>query len=337
MILSDLHAHNWTRFATTLPDGTNSRYADLWRVLDEAHKLMRKERVGTLLLLGDLTHRRYYVNFSIYTPLMEWLLRLQREEDIKVIALVGNHDVESHGHHSLGPLRAAGIYVIDRPEYVMIDGHGWYYFVPYMDGEAVAEAFRAGANYTARNGIAFGHYALDGTVLTNEYAVPTALRHSDLDGFEQVILGHVHAPSVDRKVTYVGAPLHFDFGDSGPRFAWLLHDDGSLRSERLHGPQFVTTTYPRIPATTMDGYLRVLNAPANEFEDIKRTGVEMGWRDVLPVEAAMPLEAVRAITSAVFVDEQIIRDYVQRHYPDVADDTRERLVAFALECVRAVS
>ncbi len=38
LVVSDLHAHAWTRFATTLPDGTNSRFAVLLDVLDQVER-----------------------------------------------------------------------------------------------------------------------------------------------------------------------------------------------------------------------------------------------------------------------------------------------------------
>lgn len=332
LVLSDPHAHAWSRFATTTADGRNSRFEDLMRVLQQVADIADEFNADTLAILGDLTHQRFFVRFSIYTPLLQWLVEQRRRR--RVIVLKGNHDEETATTHALGPLALCGIDVFDVPT---VDEEA--FFVPYSsDGDAIVRACQDGGR-VLKGGRVFLHYALDGKVMTGgEYALTTPLKLSDLDGFDRIVLGHVHAPAVeqDGRVIYVGAPLHFDFGDSGDRYCWLFPDgNGAPRAIKLDAPKFVTTTYPRIgTAPLLGGFLRVLNTPATLFEDVKREAHEQGWLDCLPIEERMPDEAVRVLSSAIMADEAVVRSWVERQYANLSADEREPIIAFGLDCLR---
>ena len=136
---------------------------------------------------------------------------------------------------------------------------------------------------------------------------------------------------------YVGAPMHFDFGDVGPRYCWYVPAlTAAPLALSLKAPRFVTTTYPRVPVAPLEesGFLRVLSTPRQLFEDVKKAALDGGWFDSVVLEEAIPEEAVRALSAAVMVDEEIVRGYVTRHYPDVDDETRARVVNFGLDCLR---
>ena len=339
LIASDLHAHSWSRFATTLPNGTNSRVADLWKIFDQLESYIEEWRPTYVVIPGDLTHRRYFVQFSIYTELMRRITRLREEYGVGIIVLVGNHDIESEGHHSLGPLRfIEGVEVIDEPKWVDLWENVRTFFCPYMSGDRVAEAFRAQKHERAP--LAITHYAFDGKAMgASEYAVPSTLRKEDVENFDRVILGHVHTPCVedDGRIIYVGSVMHFDFGDYGNRYAWYFPiDNGAPRALPLKAPRFVSTTYPRIavPPLEESGFLRVLDTPAEMFEDVRRSAIEAGWLACLPIEARMPVEAVRTLSSAVIADEQVVRAYVERQYPDLSEQHRQEITAFGLDCLR---
>lgn len=338
LVTSDLHAHPWTRFATTLPNGRNSRFEHLLQVLEQISGIASAFNVHTILVLGDLTHQRYYMRFSVYTPLMEWLVSQRRDWDRRVIVLKGNHDEETETTHSLGPLAFAGIDVVDSPRFIDVAELGTSFFVPYMDGHKIVEALGHVSHYHGAGSQAFLHYALDGKVMTGgEYALSSPLHLSDLDGFDRVVLGHVHAPAIEQRgrVIYVGAPLHFDFGDSGDRFCWIFGNGQEPVPIKLFAPKFVTTAYPRIgTAPEHSGFLRVLATPPSLFEDVKREARAQGWLDCLPIEVRMPDEATRVLSQAVMVDEHVIRAWVERQYPDVAEPDREVIVTFGLECLR---
>lgn len=336
IIISDLHSHAWPRFATTTADGTNSRFQHLLDVLAQADEEIETRAVEDIIMLGDLTHRRYYVQFSVYARVCSWFAKHIRRGR-RVIALVGNHDIESEGHHSLEPLVHMGVMVVDQPEWLQSgknQPNNWL-FVPYLQHDIVKAVQD---NQPREDGsIAFMHYAFDGKILDSEYAVPTALKKSDMEAFDRVILGHIHSPSLEEngRIVYVGAPLHFDFGDQGDRYCWLLDDNGGMTALPLHAPKFVTTTYPKLPtAPKMSGFLRVLGTPRNLFGDVKKAAAEGGWLDTLLVEQTMPVEAIKVLSHSSLVNEDMVRDYVRTQYGGISEETRQEIIEFGLTCLR---
>jgi DNA repair exonuclease SbcCD nuclease subunit len=342
LILSDTHAHAWPRFSTTLPNGRNSRFQDLLNVLEQVEGYVMEHEPDDLLLLGDLTHRRNAVQFSIYVSLMAWFHKIQ-SYGVKITALVGNHDIESEGHHALEPLRYMGIDVIEQPTWQFFNDRPCL-FVPYLQHDMVKAIRDAPSLFNAppnnEEATAFLHYAFDGKVLSNEFAVPSSLKKSEMDDFKQIVLGHIHAPSHEDggRIRYVGAPLHFDFGDSGDRYANLWHDDGMWERLNLSAPRFVTTTYPRLPIMPLEGgFLRVLNTPRQLFGDVKKEALASGWQDVLLVEQSMPVEAVKTLSAATLVNEDMVRDYVQTQYGELDKKTRGEIMTLGLKYLREAS
>lgn len=336
---SDLHCHAWPRQSTTLPDGTNSRVADLLRVLDQVGGIVDEREPSTLVIGGDVTHRRGFVQFSTYTLIGNWLRGLRRP---KIVILEGNHDIETRGSGSLGPLAwIDGVETVcGSARWIELDQFGYAYFVPYMLGEAVAVAMRNAQDAAPASGHsrhAFLHYALDGTILTNEYAVPSALRLSDCERFDRLVFGHVHAPSIehDHRVLYGGAVMHFDFGDVGPRFAWWLTRDDEPEPFELHAPRFVSATYPNLPTPPEDGgFLRVLGTPVSVARDVQKSGRDLGWLDVTVIEQTIPHEAAAILTQTMFASDVLLRDYVERRYADLSQESRAAIVEFGLSCLR---
>ena len=337
-VSSDWHAHTWPRFASTLPDGRNSRFADLLRTVDYMTSLVVDVQPRAFVVLGDLTHLRRFVQFSVYTELALRLHFIANTLRVQVYLLVGNHDIESHGHHSLGPLRyIENVTVIDTPTTLEMPGGERVKFIPYMQGEQVAHAARDHVEPDVRT--VFLHYALDGKVLDSEYALPSALKLSDLDQYERIVLGHVHSPALESsgRVVYVGAPLHFDFGDKGDRYAWHFFDS-KLPAERhtLSFPRFVTATYPRVPvcSSELGGFLRVLNVPPDLVNDVTQSAKSSGWTGVITTPTAVPPDAVRAMSREVFVDETAVRAYVDRTFGDSDEPYRTALTEYGVELIR---
>ena len=339
LIISDLHAHAWTRFATTRSDGVNSRFADLLDVLAQVDHYVEEHETEDLIILGDLTHQRGRVQFGVYTPLCVWIEKHAQLRN--VVAVVGNHDIESRGYSSLGPLAMMSVTVVDEPRSVKLST-GVVRFVPYSsDGAAIVQAARAPFGKRGNLSTIFMHYALNGHLTGTEYAIPSALRLDDLEDFERIVFGHIHAPSIeqDGRVTYVGAPLHFDFGDVGARYCWLMTDDAMTKLP-LYAPQFASSSYPSIPQPSeRSGFLRVLDTPVNLSRDVQRAAREAGWLDCMTSHANVPREAMVTLSSSIAVmnSEALVREYVEQHYGSLSVAARESMVEFGLECLRKVA
>lgn len=336
LIASDLHAHTWTRFSKMLPTGVNSRFQDLLNVLDQIEWCLDEYHPSTLILLGDLTHLRYFVRYSVLNPLAAKLAHL-RTKVKDLIIIPGNHDIEAEGVHSLSIFQHMDITVLDTPSWRHVDGLGWVYFVPYMH-YGVAEAMDQPPPMGAR-GLPAGamlHYALDGKVLDSEYRLPSPLTLAHTHEFDRLWLGHVHSPGIENNgaTVYVGAPMHFDFGDVGDRFAWLV-DHETSQPIKLTAPKFITAAYPRVaePESPND-FLRVLGVPRAMLQDVRQSALDLGWADAVCVEASVPTEAVKLITSGSFVNDELVREYVAAQFAGLTEEAREPIIAAGLEYLR---
>ena len=342
IITGDWHAHNWNKFSMILEDGRNSRFQDLLNVLDQISGYIDEYKPEEMIHLGDWTHRRHFISFSVLLPLLEKTVALCNKVG-RSYFLVGNHDWEDSARYSsvgllgmVSSLSSHPVCVIDGPSTIIV-GKKPLLFVPYLPGDGVVDAvLESSRNISKKIHRAFIHYAAEGKMLESEYQLPSLLRKTGLCHIERTYFGHVHNPSEEGSLVYVGAPMHFDFGDSGPRYCVLEEDDGGIKWLPLSYPRFVTCSYPRVPAKSFDerGFLRVLGAPAREFQEIIGSAKSMGWDQVAPMEASVPPELVLALTSSLQVDRGLLENYVTEKYPDLSGLGRQSLIDWGVDCLK---
>ena len=333
LILSDLHAHtNWP-FSQVLPTGRPSRFQDLLDVLTQVERYLESSYVEDLLLLGDLTHRRHFINFGLYNPLWDALFRLaQRVKRTTILA--GNHDYEDPETHSLHVLRGLpNTLVIDTPGMVTLSSGEHIFALPWLpEPRAIAEAVDRAPSLPL-----FGHYGAEGCPLETDYWLDSPLKLGELARFPLTVFGHIHKPSeqLDGRVQYVGAPMHFDFGDHGDR-GCLRIIDGIVERLPLRAPRMVTATWPRVPLPPADGgYLRILDVPGEEMVPAHEEALRLGWRGCLPLERGLPESVREAVLSGLVVNEALLADYVARTQPDLAPEEQQALVAEGVSIMEA--
>ena len=92
-------------------------------------------------------------------------------------------------------------------------------------------------------------------------------------------------------------------------------------------PAFHTATWPRVPVVARpDGYLRILNVPRSEVDKVKRTFLEAGWLDVVPVPAGLDARTRAVAVQGLQVHETTIPDYV-RAQPNLEPQVQTDLIA----------
>jgi len=349
LLFGDLHAHNWPRFSHQLEDGANSRLAQQLNVLDQIDDYIKLKKPHTLIFMGDLTHRRYFVQFSVLAPIRQKILELAYAVH-ETLLMVGNHDIEDKEgrYHSLSVFQGledqANIHVIDQPVFRRFRQSEQRFFAcPYMTGNGVVEAVAQAAHslvVQGREPIGLFHYSAEGKVLESDYMLPSVLTQEQLAPFRKVFFGHVHNPSEDDRLVYVGAPMHFDFGDLGQRYC-VLYDEQTQAVEwlPLKYPKFVTTMYPKLPVKSDDGqegFLRMLGVPAKEFVELKTTALECGWTEVVLMEEELPQQIQTFVAQHLSIDEGLLKDYVTRQLPDLVEADVQRVVDQGVEYIRKV-
>jgi predicted phosphodiesterase len=341
LVVSDLHAHTHWPFSQVLPNGRPSRFQDLLDVLEHLAQRLEQDSVDDLLILGDLTHRRHFISFKLLNPLWDALYGLAARVRHTTI-LVGNHDYEDDTTHSLHVLRGLpNTRVIDEPGTVTLADGEAVFALPYLhDPRVVADAVERAPSLPL-----IGHYGAEGCPLETDYWLDSPLKLGELDRFPLTLFGHIHKPSeqLNGRVVYVGAPMHFDFGDHGPRFAVRVrngwgHNRALPLAERilLHAPQMVTAKWPRIPLPPAEGgYLRLLDIPGEHVVPAHEEALRLGWRGCLPVERGLPEPVREAVLSGLAVNEDLLVGYVARTLPDASPEEQRAVVQEGLDILTA--
>lgn len=325
LVTGDWHAQTVGALSKPTEDGLSDRFHDLLWVVGQMERVIVERGVTDLILGGDLFHRRHFISFRLFNTVWD---RVANLTDLvrRTVILVGNHDYEDDVHHAVHAFSALpNTLVIAQPEVVPLSDGDRITVIPYLpDPAAVALAFeRADAQYPV-----VSHYAAEGVPLETDYWLESPVKLGELARFPLVLFHHVHRPSeqLDGRVVYVGAPMHFDFGDVGVRGAVVVKDRKWERVP-LMAPQFITSRWPRVPVPPAGGgYLRLLDVPTGNGVDVRDGALAQGWRDVVTKDVELPQEARAAAEGGLAITRQTLADYVARRAPDIDGEGAEALV-----------
>ena len=82
LIITDLHADNYTQFARLLDSGVNSRLQACLDVLDQVNSICQSKEITDIFFLGDLFNSRTAVPIDVYYLVEEALLK-------EIVSLLG--------------------------------------------------------------------------------------------------------------------------------------------------------------------------------------------------------------------------------------------------------
>lgn len=341
------------------PHGFSTRFEHQLGILEQVRSMVAEHQPTDLILPGDLTHRRHFISFKLYNPVWEHLYTIASMVR-RTHIFPGNHDWEADGVHSLTPLKGlpyARVYDIAQRAHLG-DGEAAT-FIPFdYDANVVTRAFERADSALP----VVAHYAAAGAPLESDYWLDAPLKIGELARFPYVIFGHIHRPALQctrcgatwdvkewgRKfcpnggldhgvppAIYCGAPMHFNFGDHGDRYALLVRN-GDVKFLPFQAPVFTTCKWPRmpVPRNEYSGYLRVLDAPRDRLDDVREEALSLGWLDAVALGEALPPEMKDAVTRAMVLDEGLLRDYVRSKLPDLGPDEQTELVEEGLSYLR---
>ncbi|RJO61038.1 MAG: hypothetical protein C4542_07450 [Dehalococcoidia bacterium] len=337
--IGDLHANwNWP-YSRLDVNGLPTRVNDLLNVLGQVERILVGRDVETLVLGGDIFHRRHFISFRLYNAIYRALERLT-ERVVETIIVPGNHDFEDGVEHALYPLKhLPNTTLVEQAEQIDILG-GVATFIPFHPDPAVmVKAFDAAESEF----MVFSHYAAEGVELESDYWLEAPLKLGELGRFPRVFFNHVHKPSVQRnyRVVYVGAPMHFDFGDVGSRGGVLIDDHGYERVT-FTAPVFVTSKWPKLPVAPPEGgYLRIVAVPKEKLEEAQHAAKGLGWLDAVPLPAEIVPEVEKSIMTALAggqaISEELLRQRVRAKCPELSADEQAQMVELGMYLYRQAS
>src|SRR3954470_18937004 len=101
LLVSDLHCHSWSAFATRDADGVNSRLRIILKELERAAHVLKQARGSTIIIAGDLFHVRGQIDPEVFNPVYATIQRLAKG-GFEFFAIPGNHDLKSKDTSMLG-------------------------------------------------------------------------------------------------------------------------------------------------------------------------------------------------------------------------------------------
>lgn len=245
--VSDTHFHNFTRFATTLDDGVNSRLQHTIDAMVEAVEFAEKQGIKKIIHGGDCFHVRGQISPTVLNPVMDlfsWIINIKGME---VYMIAGNHDLESKESDELSntasALDAVGVQVINEPtvvEELKLVLIPWSSSLSALNEKLAEYAKKLGTDVDKYTAVI--HAPLNGVIsgIPDHGLEPTDLAKH---GFKRIMCGHYHNHMDFGSVVSIGALTHQTFGDIHSKAGFIIEDEkGNLSHFATSAPRFVDLT-----------------------------------------------------------------------------------------------
>lgn len=279
-VLSDIHAHSWSAFASTDPDGVNSRLRIILNEMERAADELVAAGGKVMVLAGDLFHVRGKIEPEVFNP-TQAAIKSMVDKGVSIVAIPGNHDLQGrdttrigNALQTLNDLR--GFLVADEACWTQLHGprlalFPWRATLDQLRDDMARKAaeLNARADLGAANFDAIIHAPVNEVIagLPDHGFDPAELAGF---GFRRVFSGHYHnhKQMLGGKVISVGATTHQTWGDIGTKAGFLLVYPDRVVYRASHAPSFVEVTAETDPADIplmVDGhYVRVRLEIAND-------------------------------------------------------------------------
>lgn len=208
---------------------------------------MKKHKITTIIQLGDLFDRRKYLSNIIF---YNWKMRFynyMRDNKIKFITLLGNHDVV---HKNTNEVNSQTLYlseyknivVVDKPTEYVLDGMK-ILLLPWITVDNETDIMKAVEDSDAR--YCAGHFEFEGFEIQQGLLCEHGRNHKEFDKFEGVFSGHFHTQTQRDNVHYIGIPYPLTWIDYGEQKGCWVIDGEKQDIEFLPNPYsfFIKVVY----------------------------------------------------------------------------------------------
>lgn len=234
------------------------------RVFTDLLSVYRQYKCDGLVDLGDTTDDRSSISLPTLNLLGAMLSTLPSSKNN--FKLTGNHeqylrDCTIDNKH----LFDHKFRVISQREIIRVEDCT-FVFCAYPASHAdLTEWLLKEASAIRGRKVLFGHFQIVGAYLNNAKTV-TGVPLEALNGFDTVLLGHIHQPqSLTPRIHYVGSPFQQDWGEAGQLKHLSILDTDTLK----------VTTVP------LEGYPQYRAVSLDEFKQAAQEGGEDRLRVVL--------------------------------------------------------
>jgi DNA repair exonuclease SbcCD nuclease subunit len=337
IIMSDLHYHRWSQFATVNGDGENSRLRGLLAETHRAADILHQNGGGALICAGDWFHVKDSVSPEVLNPVLD-TFRLIVDSGIKVIGIPGNHDLASKESCRLSnaaeALTTVGVKMLN--ELTAFGNLGdakneHFLFVPWYSSVDMLRTILQRIDETKRSAFNLVIHAPLNGVIAGLPDHGLSAEELKLLGFRRVFVGHHHNhKAFEGEVYSIGALAHHHWGDVGSQAGFILLKDGKVTHIESVLPKFINLdrvdfkTHADLQKALNDSYgnyvsLSIDTDKKAEIELIRETFLDAGAAGVLITPIKKTTVTARGATISASVSlEASISDFINlRKYPDI--------------------
>ena len=197
---------------------------------------LKKEKIKTIIILGDVLCRRKYVNFRILNAVKKYLFGPLNDYNTHI--LLGNHDTYFKNTNSINsPELLLGefdnIKIYSDPTTVDFDGTA-IDIVPWIS----PENFDSTIDFISKSKshLCAGHFNLKDFEMYRGLIMHEGMDRSLLNKYDMVFSGHYHHISSDGTIFYLGAPYEMTFNDYNDPRGFHIFDTNTRQLDFIQNP-----------------------------------------------------------------------------------------------------
>lgn len=206
---------------------------------------LEKEKIDTVLILGDTFDRRKYVNFYSLQRAENMFFKPLSEKNIKVHMIVGNHDTYYKNTNEVNSPELllkdySNVNIISSPQILDLGGTE-IVMMPWICPENYDESMKLIKETTST--ICMGHFEIQGFQMYRGAPSHDGLDSTTFEKFDKVFSGHYHHKSNKTNIYYLGNPYELTWQDYGDDRGFHIFD---TKTQKLKFVKNTNTIFKRI-------------------------------------------------------------------------------------------
>jgi len=344
LCFADLHAHNYTQYATRLSNGLNSRLVDCLNVVEQIRNVCMEQDVKHVVFAGDMFKSRTKIDVDSFVETWTQFFLLSQVLE-ELVLLCGNHDqfTRAGDIHCLEPFQSFST-VVSHHVPLRLSGVDTYFIPHIADYDTLRDAL-ASIPYGTR--LAFMHQPVAEAIpgpTDNPGKPKFKLDDVPWQRVDLVVSGDIHKRQLLRagKWHYIGSPLQLTFGDRDQEKCASIIDTDTLEitDVPLSAPKFVQLESPENAEMRYEEFdlqgadpdkdfirLRYFSDWEKQAELLK----EKHPRIVLERYGDTQQAAEETTDAVVGNDRLLLQEYIQQHADESLDV--DKLLEFGLDAL----
>lgn len=199
---------------------------------------LKQNDINVVIQLGDLFDRRKFINFNSLYLARKYFFDKLHQENIQLVALVGNHDVS---YKNTLEVNSPSLLLNDYTNVEIYDKFTTKEFdgvsvdiVPWICDENEQQIFESMKNSPSQ--ICFGHFEIAGFEMDKGNVCESGIDKQSLSKYDVVLTGHFHHKSQNGNITYVGTPYEMTWADYNDPRGFHIFDTNTREMEFIQNP-----------------------------------------------------------------------------------------------------